>query len=138
MVDGPNLYLYCGNNPVNWVDPEGMCIEKGKEGWEWYLHESVLPGPYGQPISELGPEGSTSWGDPMKYTEEAGGAWMWAERGAMITSASAAFTAGGLAVGGKNLELALRLSLELATQTPEPVPPVMPIPTPPPITITVP
>ena len=27
MVDGPNVYLYVANNPVNWVDPEGMCIE---------------------------------------------------------------------------------------------------------------
>ncbi|CVL07166.1 uncharacterized protein FMAN_15299 [Fusarium mangiferae] len=22
-VDGPNLYAYCGNNPVNWTDPSG-------------------------------------------------------------------------------------------------------------------
>ena len=27
MVDGPNLYLYCGNDPVNLVDAWGLCGE---------------------------------------------------------------------------------------------------------------
>lgn len=27
MVDGLNRYLYCANNPVNWVDPWGLCKE---------------------------------------------------------------------------------------------------------------
>ena len=25
MVDGPNMYLYCGNDPVNLVDVWGVC-----------------------------------------------------------------------------------------------------------------
>jgi RHS repeat-associated protein len=29
MVDGPNLYTYVNNNPVNWVDPWGLCVEVG-------------------------------------------------------------------------------------------------------------
>jgi RHS repeat-associated protein len=29
MADGPNLYLYVNNNPVNWLDPYGLCAEKG-------------------------------------------------------------------------------------------------------------
>ena len=24
-------YIYCGNNPVNWIDPYGLCIDKGNE-----------------------------------------------------------------------------------------------------------
>jgi RHS repeat-associated protein len=29
--DSMNLYEYCGNNPVYWVDPWGLCKEEGKE-----------------------------------------------------------------------------------------------------------
>ena len=30
MIDGPNLYLYVNNSPVNFIDPYGLCQE-GKE-----------------------------------------------------------------------------------------------------------
>jgi hypothetical protein len=26
-IDGMNLYAYCGNNPLNWIDPWGLCRE---------------------------------------------------------------------------------------------------------------
>ncbi len=32
MVDGPNVYAYVNNNPVNLVDPWGLCVEKPKVG----------------------------------------------------------------------------------------------------------
>jgi uncharacterized protein RhaS with RHS repeats len=28
MVDGPNLYVYCNNDPVNFIDPWGLCAKK--------------------------------------------------------------------------------------------------------------
>jgi len=28
-VDTMNLYAYCGNNPVNWFDPWGLCSKGG-------------------------------------------------------------------------------------------------------------
>ena len=28
FIDGPNVYLYCNNNPVNFADPWGLCGEK--------------------------------------------------------------------------------------------------------------
>ncbi len=28
MIDGPNLYTYVNNNPVNWIDPWGLLGEK--------------------------------------------------------------------------------------------------------------
>ena len=27
MIDGPNVYVYVGNNPVNYIDPWGYCAE---------------------------------------------------------------------------------------------------------------
>jgi len=32
---GINLYAYCGNNPVNLVDPLGLCSGGGGSGFDW-------------------------------------------------------------------------------------------------------
>jgi RHS repeat-associated protein len=100
FVNGPNVYVYVGNDPTNWIDPWGLCGEKpwwGK-GIDWWLWETSLPGPYGQPMSEWGPQGPTDWGDPMKYPEEAGGWWKWGEKIAVGTAAVTSVTALGLGV----------------------------------------
>ncbi len=68
---------------------------KVKEALDSYLHESVVPGPYGQPMSEWGPEGPTGWGDPTKYTDEAGGAWKFWEDVALEVATTAALAAAG-------------------------------------------
>ena len=62
----------------------------------YLAYESVVPGPFGQPVSEWQGGRPTSWGDPMKYTERAGGGWLVAERTAVAASAALAVGAGGL------------------------------------------
>jgi RHS repeat-associated protein len=41
FIDGPNLYVYVNNNPVNLIDPWGLCGEKDKWGPEWL--EKLVP-----------------------------------------------------------------------------------------------
>ena len=38
MVDGANMYLYCGNDPVNLVDVWGLC---GNDWGEWLQNSNV-------------------------------------------------------------------------------------------------
>ena len=94
MTDGPNVYLYCLSDSINRMDLYGLYWGEG--AINWWLTEAVLPGPYGQPVSEWGPFGPTQWGDPMFYTDCAGGIWKWSERIAVGTAAAAAIAAGGL------------------------------------------
>jgi len=35
QLPGPNIYSYCSNNPVNWVDPWGMCREEDDFWSRW-------------------------------------------------------------------------------------------------------
>lgn len=42
FVDGPNRYAYCVGDPVNFVDPWGLCGEKG-----YYRVEAPVVGPFG-------------------------------------------------------------------------------------------
>jgi hypothetical protein len=94
-----NRYVYVGNNPLNFVDPCGLLGEKKLSVLEWWLYESVVPGPFGAPVSEWRIEGSIFLGDPMRYTEEAGGTVMWLERGAVGLSAGATAVAIGAGTG---------------------------------------
>ena len=91
-------YAYSSNNPLVFVDPFGFSPEKPwwQKAWEWYAYESVVPGPFGQPVSEWGQKGSTEWGNLFKYTEEAGGAWMWSQRLAYGTAVGAMAIAVGV------------------------------------------
>jgi len=34
MVDGPNLYAYLNNDPLNSIDPWGLCEGTGFGGWD--------------------------------------------------------------------------------------------------------
>ncbi|MFA5337353.1 MAG: RHS repeat-associated core domain-containing protein [Candidatus Omnitrophota bacterium] len=49
MVDGPNLYVYCNNDPVNFVDLWGLCEEKSfwdksvSEVWEEWIYNWQHP-----------------------------------------------------------------------------------------------
>ncbi len=51
---------------------DGGAIGSIGDNLKWWVTESVLPGPYGQPLSDQGPNGPTGWGDPIGQTERAG------------------------------------------------------------------
>ncbi len=39
-TDGLNMYAYCGNNPINFVDPFGLCKDSA-DNWSRILKESI-------------------------------------------------------------------------------------------------
>jgi RHS repeat-associated protein len=93
---GLHGYGYVWNNPMNWIDPLGWEREpwwrRGDDICQWWIWEGVQPGPWGAPYSEWDPNSKYNWGNPMQYTEEAGGAWMWGERAAVYGTAILAVT----------------------------------------------
>jgi RHS repeat-associated protein len=95
--DSMNFYKYAANNSINFIDPYGLYW--GEDQINWWLREGAVPGPYGQPVSEWRNGKPTGWGDPLKYTECAGGGWQTAERVAVGTAAGA--TAIAIAAGAK-------------------------------------
>ena len=40
MIDGPNVYVYVGNNPVNHIDAWGFCKEDNKTSFWEEMYES--------------------------------------------------------------------------------------------------
>lgn len=61
-----------------------------------YAYQSVVPGSFGQPVSEWKGGAPTSWGNPMSYTERASSGWQAWERSMMAISGSLVVSAGGL------------------------------------------
>ena len=43
MIDGPNLYAYVNNNPINLIDPYGLCAESTTKRQEPPLSQQVKP-----------------------------------------------------------------------------------------------
>jgi len=75
----------------------GQAVES-PTAWDWYFNESVVPGPRGQPLSEWRNGRPTAWGNPLQYTEAAGGAWKWGERIAVGTTVAATGLASAMLV----------------------------------------
>lgn len=43
MVDGPNMYVYCNNDPVNFIDLWGLCEQNSKKDFFWKPFENYIP-----------------------------------------------------------------------------------------------
>ena len=66
FIDGMNLYTYCGNNPIMWLDPWGLCKEKDK-------YDETSEDPM-QAWYKPGKTPPTSWPNPGK-------GWKWDPEG---------------------------------------------------------
>lgn len=51
FIDGPNPYVYVGNNPLNYVDPWGLCLKSTRENVKsWLIENFSLPEAYADEI----------------------------------------------------------------------------------------
>lgn len=75
-IDGMNLYQYCGNNPVNWIDPWGLDKQGGENGPEYTMpNGEKIPMPPGVDIDKNMREATqmTPW--EFKNAVKPGGKW---------------------------------------------------------------
>jgi RHS repeat-associated protein len=95
MTDGPNLYLYCLNDPVNAVDLWGLCKDK-KEPW-WKLntqHDEVVPMP-GESWESYYERFKQAYGTQMAISDALGA---WGLKSVVTTGALWGVTSGGEAL----------------------------------------
>ena len=103
---GLNLYNGAGTNPVTRMDPNGLdggsgmqpiqtsgSPADGQTPIDWWIWESTLPGPYGDP----NPENWGSWNDLVDYVCSHGSG---AERAVFISSLVTGVAATGTCQGG--------------------------------------
>lgn len=67
MIDGPNLYLYCSNDPINFVDLWGLEQEKAEPWWEKLEEGEYYGTGYGTSATEF---------YAQRYLETGNGFWI--------------------------------------------------------------
>ena len=77
-IDGMNRYAYCGNNPLNWIDPWGLCKNDDKSIGEKIIDaiEALENSAAGEVLNSMN-NGFCAWidgvipfGDPLDDTYE--------------------------------------------------------------------
>ena len=99
-IDGMNLYAYCGNNPLNWIDPWGLCKNDDKSIGEKIIDaiEALENSAAGEVLNSMN-NGFCAWidgvipfGDPLDDTYEG----MGFSKGMEHVSRDAALAAAGV------------------------------------------